>query len=390
MTAFFNTGLTQQQFLEQYWQKKPLLIKQAFSDFQSPIKPDDLIQLACEANIESRLIEENRQTGSWQLKSENLSPQDFQQLPATHWTVLVQDIDKHLPELQNLMAPFRFIPDWRRDDLMVSYAPESGSVGAHTDSYDVFLLQAMGSRRWQVSAQPVLQPELIEGLDLQILKAFNPDQSWDLAAGDMLYLPPNFAHHGVALDDCITFSFGFRAPSRVDILDAMTHTILESALGRSRYSDPDLKTAQHPHQIGQQAVLEVKQLLHDAIDEAEPIIATALGCLVTDTKTSLIELAEEAISDLPTAEELTVRFEQGEILERNLYYRFAWSTNNQESQLFFAGESYNLESYEHAIILTENTLLTETEWSLLNLDSQSVDLLCELIAEGGWFWQSTP
>jgi 50S ribosomal protein L16 3-hydroxylase len=104
----------------------------------------------------------------------------------------------------------------------------------------------------------------------------------------------------------------------------------------------------------------------------------------------LIELAEEAISDLPTAEELTVRFEQGEILERNLYYRFAWSTNNQESQLFFAGESYNLESYEHAIILTENTLLTETEWSLLNLDSQSVDLLCELIAEGGWFWQSTP
>ena len=90
--------------------------------------------------------------------------------------MLVQDIDKHLPELQNLMAPFRFIPDWRRDDLMVSYAPESGSVGAHTDSYDVFLLQAMGSRRWQVSAQPVLQPELIEGLDLQILKAFNPDQ----------------------------------------------------------------------------------------------------------------------------------------------------------------------------------------------------------------------
>lgn len=387
MTAFFNTGLTQQQFLNEYWQKKPLLIRQAFTNFQSTITADDLIELACESDIESRLIEQSEQSGDWLLKSEGLSEQDFDKLPATHWTVLVQDIDKHLPELQPVIDPFRFLPDWRHDDLMASYAPKSGSVGAHTDSYDVFLLQTMGTRRWQVSDQPILQPELIVGLDLQILKTFDPDQSWDLAPGDMLYVPPHFAHHGVALDDCITFSIGFRAPSKVEVLDAVTNALLEGNLGQGHYSDPELITAQHTHEISQQAVTKVKQLLHDVIDEADPLIASALGRLVTDTKNSLIELAEDNSSDLPTAEELTVQFKQGKVLERNLYYRFAWTRNDQTSQLFFAAEAYDLSDYEHAILLTEKTLLTEAEWRLLSLNPQSVDVLCELIAEGGWFWQ---
>ena len=388
MTAFFNTGLTQQQFLEDYWQKKPLLIRQAFADFQSPVTADDLVELACEPEIESRLIQEDAQSGDWQLRSEGLSEEDFETLAATHWTVLVQDLDKHLPELQGLLDPFRFLPDWRHDDLMASYAPKFGSVGAHTDSYDVFLLQAMGTRRWQISEQPLLQPELIAGLDLQILKSFDSDQSWDLAPGDMLYVPPHFAHHGVALDDCITFSIGFRAPSKVEVLDAVTNALLEGDLGRGRYSDPKLITAEHTHEISQQAVAEVKQLLHDAIDEADPLIASALGRLLTDTKNSLIELAEDAIADLPTIEELAVQFKQGKVLERNLYYRFAWTRSDQASQLFCAGEAYDLEDYEHAILLTEKALLTEAEWHLLSLNPHSVDVLCQLIAEGAWFWQN--
>ncbi|MDQ7072792.1 MAG: cupin domain-containing protein [Gammaproteobacteria bacterium] len=149
MADFFNTGLTQQQFLEQYWQKKPLLIRQAYTDFKSPITPDELAGLACEPEIESRLIEEYGQDKNWQVTAGPLSEADFERLPATHWTMLVQDVDKHLPELQYLLDPFRFIPDWRRDDLMISYAPQHGTVGPHTDSYDVFLLQAMGTRRWQ-------------------------------------------------------------------------------------------------------------------------------------------------------------------------------------------------------------------------------------------------
>ncbi|RKZ82116.1 MAG: cupin domain-containing protein, partial [Gammaproteobacteria bacterium] len=187
MAVFFNTALSQQQFLDQYWQKKPLLIRQAYTDFESPISADDLAGLACEPAIESRLIEENGQAGPWQVTNGPLSEDDFARLPATHWTMLVQDVDKHLPEVQYLLDPFRFIPDWRRDDLMISYAPEFGTVGPHTDSYDVFLLQAMGTRRWQISDEPIYEAKLIDGLGLQILQEFTPDQTWDLRPGDMLY-----------------------------------------------------------------------------------------------------------------------------------------------------------------------------------------------------------
>ena len=388
MAEFFNTGLTEQQFLDEYWQKKPLLIRQAFPDFQSPISADDLIELAAEEEIESRLIVENEKSGDWSLRSEGLSNQDFKDLPASHWTVLVQDLEKHLPEMQSVIDPFRFLPDWRHDDLMASYAAKFGSVGAHTDSYDVFLLQAMGSRRWQLSDQPLFQPELIAGLDLKILKAFAPDQSWDLVAGDMLYVPPHFAHHGVALNDCITFSIGFRAPSKVDVLDALTNSLLDAELGRDRYSDPDLIVAEHTHEISQQAVTEVKKLLHNAIDEADPVIASALGRLLTETKNSLIELAEDQCSELPIAADLNAHFEAGDVLERNLYYRFAWTKSHQGAQLFCAAEAYALNDYEHAMLLTEKALLTADEWALLSLDTQSTTILCELIAEGAWFWQT--
>ncbi|OUR64249.1 cupin [Methylophaga sp. 42_25_T18] len=388
MTAFFNTGLTQQQFLQQYWQKKPLLIRQAFSDFQSPISPDDLAGLACEPEIESRLIEEKGALGPWQVRSGPLTEDDFARLPSTHWTMLVQDVDKHLPELQSLLDPFRFIPDWRRDDLMVSYAPQHGSVGPHTDGYDVFLLQAMGERRWQINDKAMTDAALIEGLDVQILQEFHPDQSWDLQPGDMLYLPPHIAHHGVALNDCMTFSFGFRAPTKVDMLDAVINAMLERDMGRAHYRDPKLIAAQHAHEISQSAVTEIKQLLHDAIDEADSVITSALGRLVTDTKASLVDLAEQRGSDLATVEDIALLFEQDNVLERNVYYRFAWTADDHAGQLFFAGEAYDLDNVEHLAMLTEKNVLTQIEWLQLNQDEQSVDLLCRLISEGGWFWQS--
>jgi len=389
MTAFFNTGLTQQQFLDQYWQKKPLLIRQAFADFESPISADDLAGLACEEDIESRLIEEKGEVGPWQVTTGPLTEEDFARLPSSHWTMLVQDVDKHLPELQELLDPFRFIPDWRRDDLMVSYAPEQGSVGPHTDGYDVFLLQAMGTRRWKISDEAVVEQPLIEGLDLQILQQFAADQSWDLEPGDMLYLPPHFAHHGVALNDCMTFSFGFRAPSKTDLLDAVINTLLERELAQQRFSDANLIVAKQQHQISQQAVSDVKQLLHDVIDDAEPLIASALGRLVTDTKSSLVELAELQLTDTLTVVELAAMFEQGHILQKNLYYRFAWHEHEANGgQLFFAGEQLELANIEHLKMLTEATELSEADWLEISQDETSVTALCQLIAEGGWYWQA--
>lgn len=390
MAAFFNTGLTQQEFLDQYWQKKPLLIRQAFSDFESPITPDDLAGLACEPEIESRLIEENGEEGPWQVTNGPLSEADFSRLPATHWTMLVQDVDKHLPELQYLLDPFRFIPDWRRDDLMISYAPEHGTVGPHTDGYDVFLLQAMGSRRWQIGNKAIHDGTLIDGLKLQILAEFNPDEEWVLEPGDMLYLPPHFAHHGVALNDGMTFSVGFRAPSQTDILDSVINTMLEHEMGKGRYTDPDLLISDHQSEINDETIARLKKLLHQTIDEAEPIITSALGKFVTDTKSSLLNLAEESLSDLATLDEVNVEFEQGNSLSRNLYYRFAWTSNTAGGQLFMAGEEYclDMDGQRNLPILAENTQITLADWQQLKQDVPSAKLLCHLIAEGGWLWQS--
>ncbi|MBL1320759.1 MAG: cupin domain-containing protein [Methylophaga sp.] len=390
MADFFNTGLglTQQQFLDQYWQKKPLLIRQAFADFESPITPNELAGLACEPEIESRLIEENGVKGKWQVTTGPLSEADFERLPATHWTMLVQDVDKHLPDLQYLLDPFRFIPDWRRDDLMISYAPKHGTVGPHTDGYDVFLLQAMGSRRWQIGNKPITEAKLIDGLDLQILTEFTPDQTWDLKPGDMLYLPPHFAHHGVALNDCMTFSFGFRAPSQIDMLDAITNSLIENELTSSRYQDAGLQTCQNSSEIDAEAVKRLKQLLHDAIDEAAPILTSALGKFVTETKSTLTALASETISDLTTIDEVNTLFEQDNILQRSHYHRFAWAKSETEIHFFMAGEVFKarLSSCNNIIILAEQAILTQDDWQLLKNDTEFTTILCQLIAEGAWFW----
>lgn len=388
MSNFFNTGLSQQQFLDEYWQKKPLLIRQAFVDFESPISPEDLAGLACEPDIESRLIEKNGQDRPWQVTNGPLAEVDFARLPVTNWTMLVQDVDKHCPALQPILDPFSFIPDWRRDDLMISYAPVGGTVGPHTDGYDVFLLQALGTRRWQIGDTPLIDASIMEDLDVQILAEFSAGQTWDLEPGDMLYLPPHYAHHGVAMNDCMTFSIGFRAPSQVDILDAVVNTMLEHGLGKIRYNDADLVLSDHSAEIDAQAIARLKSMLHQAIDDAEPILTTAMGKFVTETKPSLAAIVEESFSDLATIDEVSRQFEKGEVLQRNQYCRFAWTANEHAGQLFLAGEVYSVtaNAIPYLARLTELNELTISDWQQLKKDKQIGDLLCRLIAEGGWFW----
>jgi len=388
MSSFCNTLLSQQDFLEQYWQKKPLLIRQALTDFESPISPDELAGLACEEEIESRLIEEHGVKGKWQVTRGPLMEEDFARLPKTHWTMLVQDVDKHLPELQTLLDPFRFIPDWRRDDLMISYAPKFGSVGPHTDSYDVFLLQAMGTRQWQIMDQPIHEAVLIDGIDLQILKEFEADQTWELQPGDMLYLPPHIAHHGVALDECMTFSFGFRAPKKVELLDSLVNTLLEKSLANDLYADPSLTLNQYKAEIDSQAVARVKQLLHQTIDEADPVLASVLAKFVTESKPSLVNLASEYATEPMTFEDINRLFERGEQLQRNVYYRFAWLKNASGGELFMAGEAHAVDETGVAFLalMTERDFLEQDDWLALKQSKSAVNVLLDLISEGGWFW----
>ena len=206
-------------FIAEYWHKKPLLIRQAFPDFEAPVTPDELAGLACESKVESRLLIENPDSGDWQLKHGPFEESLFSELPKEHWTLLVQGVDHWVPEAADFIEQFRFIPSWRLDDLMISYAAKGGGVGPHYDNYDVFLLQVGGQRRWEVGGLHDQDREFLPGKPVRILSHWEPEQSWVLNPGDMLYLPPRVGHNGVAVsDDCVTYSVGYRAPQNGDML----------------------------------------------------------------------------------------------------------------------------------------------------------------------------
>lgn len=390
MTAFFNSRLTQQQFLTQYWQKKPLLIRQALPGFDPILTVEELAGLACEEEVESRLVEQQGETGPWQCRHGPFSEADFAALPLSHWTLLVQDVDKHVPELARIMRRFNFIPDWRRDDLMVSFAPVGGSVGPHTDSYDVFLLQAMGTRRWQISHEPLLEAEFIDGLDLKILQQFEPDQSWDLQPGDMLYLPPHFAHHGVALNDCMTFSIGFRTPTQVELLDAFMQTLTEQDAGQQRYRDPGLQVAEDDNLIDTAALSRFKQSMLNCIEQSDKWIMDAVGRLLTETKPSLQWLAETFISEPVSEAELSEKMLAGEVLVRNPYIRVAWAETEHDFKLFAAGESVTLDKTATNALAT---LVGDAPIDIGGLQSlrgqvSAMSALTQLIGLGAWYWQA--
>ncbi|MGQ0657499.1 MAG: JmjC domain-containing protein [Chromatiales bacterium] len=252
-------GLTTSEFLGRHWQKQPLLIRQALPGFRSFITAQELAGLACGGNVGSRLLIEKDGERPWQIKHGPLSTEDFRRLPPTHWTLLVTDVDKILPSAAQLLDRFSFIPRWRIDDLMISYAPVHGGAGPHVDNYDVFLLQAQGRRRWQTGRRRrYADDDFIHGVELRLLADFQPAREWVLEPGDMLYLPPGVAHRGVALDDCLTCSIGFRAPADSEVISAFGDYIASRLDPGQRYSDPDLRPAQHPGKIDRSALRKVR------------------------------------------------------------------------------------------------------------------------------------
>lgn len=231
-------------FLRSYWQKKPLLIRQAVPNMQPLLTREALFDLATQEDVESRLI--NQAGNRWTMEHGPMT-----KLPATHkkqWTLLVQGVDLHDDLAAELLHQFRFIPDSRLDDLMISYASDQGGVGAHFDSYDVFLLQAHGQRRWRIGRQKDLS--LKAGMPLKILANFTPEEEFLLEPGDMLYLPPHYAHEGVALGECMTYSVGFRAPSWQELGQTLLQYKEDTLELSGRYTDRGLKPTKHPAQIG--------------------------------------------------------------------------------------------------------------------------------------------
>jgi 50S ribosomal protein L16 3-hydroxylase len=242
-------GITPENFLAEYWQKKPLLVRQALPGFGDWLDRRSLSELACSDDAESRLVRFQR--GQCLLEHGPFEPEALQKLPKRNWSLLVSGVNHLLPEADQLLHRFNFLPHARLDDLMVSFAPPGAGVGPHFDSYDVFLIQGRGRRRWEISGQTDLTT--VDDAPLRILRDFQAEQTWELEPGDMLYLPPRFAHNGVALTDCMTWSVGFRAPGTREIVGQFFN-YLQDQLGLGddtgeRYADPDLRRPAHPAEI---------------------------------------------------------------------------------------------------------------------------------------------
>ena len=199
-------------FLAEYWQKKPLLVRQAIPAFISPISADELAGLSLDEDVVARLVVEDPTANEWQVEHGPINEERYGELPETHWTLLVQHADALDPQVNDVLQAFRFIPNWRLDDIMISYAPDKGGVGPHFDYYDVFLLQAGGRRRWRIGQACDSQSPLVPNQPMKILQEFETQEDYVLEPGDMLYIPAKLAHWGEAVGESITYSIGFRAP----------------------------------------------------------------------------------------------------------------------------------------------------------------------------------
>jgi 50S ribosomal protein L16 3-hydroxylase len=332
-------GMSAADFLRDYWQKQPLLVRNAFPGFVSPISPEDLAGLACEEAALSRIVAHQPDKDRWMLQHGPFPEDLFPGLPQHDWTLLVQDVDKWDADVAAVLAAFDFLPRWRIDDVMVSFAAPGGSVGAHVDQYDVFLLQAQGRRRWQVDAGDNPPTAFRDDVELRLLREFDPTHDWVLEPGDMLYLPPGVPHHGVAEDACLTFSIGMRAPSAAELLGDFVDTLAAEADEALRYRDPDLAPAADPNEIDAAAMARVVEALNLLRMNDPDRLGDWFGRFISAYR-SAGEVAPS--SDLPSRIEFDWALAHGAVLHRHPFARVAWRRARRQARLYVDGRDHAL------------------------------------------------
>ena len=327
-------GITAEQFLSEYWQKKPLLVRNALPEIAEILVPDDVMELALDENTTARLIKQkDKDPNQWTVKNSPLVKGDFQKMPK-FWTLLVQAVDHYSFDLAELWKKFPFIPQWRRDDIMVSYAPQGGSVGKHFDFYDVFLVQGYGHRRWQLGQMCDTDSAFVEGQPLKLLPEIDVHFDEVLAPGDLLYVPPGLSHFGVAEDECLTYSFGFRMPNVADMMDRVSDKFMSNQSLRNPLVDV-LRNHQNP--IGQVTQVELDHL------KAELLAKLNDSTLLEDAIMSL--MAESKYPEnIPEAEsigtgDLEEVLEQGYLLQIEPASRLIYTEQNNELLFWANGES---------------------------------------------------
>tara|TARA_R110002072_G_C7972702_1_gene534980 strand:+ start:8629 stop:9771 length:1143 start_codon:yes stop_codon:yes gene_type:complete len=365
-------GFDIKDFLENYWQKKPLVIRQAFDDALF-IEPDELAGLACEEQIESRIIVQ--EAGEWQLEHGPFPEDRFSSLPKTHWTLLVQGVDQWVPEVADILKSFDFLPAWRLDDIMVSYAPVGGTVSQHYDFFDVFLIQGEGARTWQIGDVCGSHSDYLPNTPVRILKDFEAKMKVTLQPGDILYIPAKHAHYGVSVEDSLTYSVGFRAPSVRDVVDGVSTSALEHLLDDERFEDSLQSLQAQRAEIPSEAINQIKTLMLKAVDD-ETLIRSWLGQYVTERKYP----EHDVISS--EAQNYLQRLKEGEVLIKHPSARFAYVVKGGgEAVLFADGDEYLASLVLAEYISNHYALDSEKMMSLLIVD-QNKQLIEMLIAGG--------
>lgn len=343
----FLGGLTAREFLTEYWQKKPLFIKNAFPDFEDPIDADEIAGLALEPFIPSRFIFESGGERPWQLKMGPAVEDDFASLKDKKWMLVINDVEKNLPELKAMTAPFQFIPNWRLDDLQVSLGEEGGNVGAHWDDYDVFLIQGMGKKRWQISYAPVSEDDFVDGVDIRLIENFKADEEWIVEPGDMLYLPPRIGHYGVNIGRSVTWSVGFRAPKHREMFRDFIEMQFDKIAEDARFSDPTLPVSSEYGHLTDDAIDRVMAVLQESLTHNREMVSEWFGAFITEPK--MFQTPEPL--DEPMDEESLVEFlDDGGALEVHPGITLLHREINDAIYLFAAGKSYSLPKSEKALV----------------------------------------
>jgi 50S ribosomal protein L16 3-hydroxylase len=329
-------------FLKDYWQKRPLLIKQALPNFITPLSPEELAGLSLEEEVESRLVIQKGEQ-DYELLNGPFDETTYANLPEDHWTLLVQGVDRLVPEVTALLDEFNFIPQWRIDDIMISYATVGGNVGPHFDHYDVFLLQGRGQREWTLTSQDCTMENYLDGVPLRLMQRFEVEERYLVEPGDVLYVPPKWGHHGIGLtDDCMTYSIGYRSYRGQELWDSYGDHLSENQLFQTLYQDPDWSSLEDSAEVNADGAEQARQLLQSALEdtaENQRMLQTWFGRFAT-------QLDPSAVSQLPdplTEEEQTTPGAFAEFLMqtpplmRNPVCRFAFSHIADETVLFVNG-----------------------------------------------------
>ncbi|MAD02614.1 MAG: 50S ribosomal protein L16 arginine hydroxylase [Pseudoalteromonas sp.] len=373
-------SLTQEQFLAQYWQKKPLLIKQGFKDFTDPIEPEELAGLAMEESIESRIV--TNHSNDWQAHHGPF--EHFSLLTEKHATLLVQAVDHWLNEAAQLLEPFRFIPNWRIDDLMISYSTPGGGVGPHLDQYDVFIIQGQGKRHWRVGMPDANLRQFAQNKSLLQVEQFPAVIDCVLEPGDILYIPPGCPHEGYAVENALNYSVGFRAPNQRDLLSQFADHLIDTELGNQRYSDAELKLRDSKGELKEFEAENVKQLMIAAIND-DAVFKTWLGNNMSQPKHEM-DLAP--LEEPYTLDNLLELLRDDEVVfERLGGTRAIYQVIGDKILLSVNGINYMHDLHELELIkkLTDQTWLTAADINSSKNNHIFLKTFTTLLNEGIWF-----